>query len=31
MKWKISFRLVAADDDTGIAVKDLIVEPVESE
>lgn len=31
MKWKISFRLDAADDDTGIKVKDLIVEPVESE
>ena len=31
MKWKISFHLEAADDDTGIAVKDLTVVPVESE
>lgn len=31
MKWKISFRLDAADDETGISVKDLIVEPVESD
>lgn len=31
MKWKISFRLDAADDVTGIAVKDLIVEPLDSE
>lgn len=27
MKWKISFRLDASDDDTGIEVKDLRVEP----
>lgn len=31
MKWKVSFRLDAADDETGIAVKDVTVEPVESE
>lgn len=27
MKWKVSFRLDAADDETGIKVKDMIVEP----
>ena len=28
MKWKVSFRLDAADDDTGIVeVKNVIVEP----
>lgn len=31
MKWKISFRLDASDDVTGIELKDLRVEPVESE
>lgn len=29
MKWKISFHLDAADDDTGLEVKDLTVEPVD--
>ena len=29
MKWKISFRLDAADDETGIEVTDLRVEPVD--
>ena len=29
MKWKISFRLDAADDVTGIELKDLRVEPDE--
>ena len=29
MKWRVSFHLDAADDDTGIQVKDLRVEPVD--
>lgn len=29
MKWKVSFRLDAADDQTGIEVKDMIVEKVD--
>lgn len=32
MKWKVSFHLDAADDDTGIFdVKDVTVEPIEPE
>lgn len=31
MKWKVSFHLAAADDETGIEVKDVIVEPVDPE
>lgn len=31
MKWKISFHLDAADDETGIEVKDMIVEKVDGE
>ena len=30
MKWKVSFRLDAADDDTGIVdIKDVTIEPEE--
>lgn len=29
MKWRVSFRLDAADDETGIEVKDVIVVPDE--
>lgn len=29
MKWKVSFRLDAADDETGITVKDVEVIPAE--
>lgn len=29
MKWRVSFRLDAADDETGISVKDVSVEPVD--
>lgn len=29
MKWRISFRVDASDDETGIALKDVVVEPVE--
>lgn len=29
MKWKVSFHLEAADDDTGITVKDVSVLPVD--
>lgn len=29
MKWRVSFRLDAADDETGIEVKDLMVVPDE--
>lgn len=31
MKWRVTFHLDAADDETGIAVKDVNVEPVDSE
>lgn len=31
MKWRVSFRLDAADDETGISVTEMKVEPVESE
>lgn len=31
MKWRVTFHLDAADDDTGISVKDVNVEPVDSE
>ena len=29
MKWKVSFRLDAADDETGIVVKDVEVEQLD--
>lgn len=29
MKWKIMFHLDAADDETGIEVKDMTVEKIE--
>lgn len=29
MKWKVSFRLDASDDETGIEVKDVTIVPEE--
>lgn len=29
MKWRITFHLDAADDETGIQVKDVTVDPVD--
>lgn len=29
MKWRVTFHLDAADDETGIEVKDVEVKPVE--
>lgn len=31
MKWRVTFHLDASDDETGIEVKDVNVEPVDSE
>lgn len=31
MKWRVTFHLDAADDETGIEVKDVNVEPVDSD
>lgn len=31
MRWRVSFHLDASDNETGIEVKDMTVEPVEDE